>query len=282
MKQIIITLTLSLSILRVLAQSGSVPITKSDEWARNQQSKLDVAELEQRITDKRYLSFLEFFYSMPLPFNYSRAYNNCNRSAPLSGSLGDGRDFRIYDDGLMRNYLAYTDKDFYYKEMDRDIGEYKNRKLMIYADQSYFLNQNYIVIQYSTFSYTSMPYDNVKEYLCVLNNAGELISRQIVKGDSLGMYNYQSYVIIDKNHFATYYYTPNEINVEKKNDWDLLIKYKDDSAPHSKCIIVNYTISDNGKITQSRIEKPILLKEDCWKYTSLNIKLIEDDPILKY
>ena len=108
---------------------------ETQAWLQYQQSRLNTKELNQRITDKRFKSLLELFYNMPLPFNRTVAYNQHNRSAPISGRLGDGRDFRIYDDELMRKYLGYTDDDFFHEEMDRDIGEFVTTKLKIYANQ---------------------------------------------------------------------------------------------------------------------------------------------------
>ncbi|NQX82036.1 MAG: hypothetical protein HRT66_08610 [Flavobacteriaceae bacterium] len=280
MKNIILTITFSLVAFVGFSQSDNEIMTNDRTWEIYQHSTIDSITLSGRIQDLSFIKLINEFHGMPLPFNDTKAYDYYNRSAPISGKLG--RDFRIYEKETMKNFFKFSEEDFIKTELDRDAGEEVKQKFDIYATLSYIIDENYIALIYAKSSYTSMPYSTLESYLNIFDNKGNLIDSRVLIGDKLDLYNYESYVIIDGNHFAIYMYTPNESNIENKDLWEPRIVYLNEDLPKAQCVITYYEITEAGKILETHKSEPIYLKSDCWLYTRGRARLKKDDPILKY
>ena len=247
-----------------------------ESWQEHQFSRLNYDESEFKINNLDFKQFLDLFYNIPLPLNYSLGYKDEERIFPFET---EQRSFKISTKYLMK-YLGLKKEDLIYRYYDTDAALENEVKKKWYSGQAFFISRNLIGLEVDTSYYTTDPIGG-QTILYIFNPKGEILDSMILKGSINEHGTYDSFVLLHAKHFKTFRYTINESNTELIDYAfeDFYVKYKDEEGYRSKCVITDYKITEEGKIKQISISDPILLKQDAWKYTDSSLPSFKDDPM---
>ncbi len=242
----------------------------------NQISKLNYEEKGLKVKDSQFKEFLDLFYHIPLPLNYNLGHKKATGIFP---SWTEKRKFSR-PNKILENILNLKEEDFFYTYYDTDDGvEVKVNKTW-YIREVFLISKNLVGCILTNTYYTTDPIIG-QSFLYTFNSNGEICDSITLSGSINQHGIYDSFVLLDVQHFKTFRYTIHDPNIKHASYAfeDFYVEYKDNEGYRAECVISNYEITDEGKIKLVEVSKPILLKQDAWKYTDSGLSAFDDDPM---
>lgn len=247
-------------------------------WREYQFSRLPYEEKGFKVKDPQYKEFLDLFYHIPLPLNYNLGYKKATRVFP---SWTEERKFSKPNE-MLDNILNLEKEDWFYTYYDVDDGmEVKVNKTW-YIQAAFVISKNLVGCILTNTYYTTDPIIG-QSFLYTYKPNGEICDSMILSGSINQHGIYDSFVLLDVQHFKTFRYTIHELNIKHVSYAfeDFYVEYEDNESYRTECVISDYEITDEGKIKLVEVSKPILLKHDAWKYTDSGLPAFDDDPMDK-
>ena len=258
-KVIIITLT-------IISQTLCVSQVAFDEYFER---KLDVS----RIKNEEFKELLRDSPDIGLPYNLSKLlkfFNNEKKYVKQKDLESD----------LVKKYFNYSEEELVHTYTEIGSGYKYTEKRMFSIDQSYYIDNTFIVVYMSEFCITDDP-NPFKDRLYIFDLEGKLIDSQLVGGIINSSEIYDSFIIIDETHFKTYFYSAYKPNVKSETYFNgPHVRYNDQFGYRSQCVITDYEITSEGKIIKTNTSEPVLLYEDFWLYMQPNIGGFDGDPMM--
>ncbi|MCA0959960.1 hypothetical protein LCL86_12950 [Muricauda ruestringensis] len=237
-------------------------------------SKLEYEEIGFEVKDSQFKEFLDLFYHIPFPLNYNLGYKKASRVFP---SWTKERKFSK-PNKMLGNILNLKIEDWFYTYYDVDDGmEVKVNKTW-YIREAFVISKNLVGCILTNTYYTTDPIIG-QSFMYTFNPNGEICDSKILSGSINQHGIYDSFVLLDSKHFKTFRYTIHEPNIKHASYAfeDFYVEYKDIEGYRAECVISDYEITDEGKIKLVEVSKPILLKQDAWKYTDSGLPAFDDD-----
>jgi hypothetical protein len=249
-----------------------------EDWKKYQFSTLNYEQKGFKAKDLEFKEFLNLFYHIPLPLNYNIGHKRATRIFP---SWTEERKFSKPNE-ILENILKLKKEDWFYTYYDTDDGmEVKVNKTW-YVREAFVISKNLVGCVLTNTYYTTDPIIG-QSFLYTYNPNGEICDSMVLSGSVNKHGIYDSFVLLDGQHFKTFRYTIYEPNIKQASYAfeDFYVEYKDNESYRAQCVISDYEITDGGKIRLVEVSKPILLKQDAWKYTDSGLPAFDDDPMNK-
>lgn len=255
----------------------SYSVCKAQEnWKEYQFSRLPYEEKGFKVKDLQFKEFLDLFYHIPLPLNYNLGFKSETRIFP---SWTEERKFSK-PSKMLKNILNLRDEDMFYEYYDTDDGMEAKVNKTWYISEAFLISQSLVGTILTNAYYTTDPIIG-QTILYIFNPKGEICDSMILKGSINKHGVYDSFVLLDGRHFKTFRYSINESNIKYASYAfeDFYIEYKNKDDYRAQCVISDYEITEEGIIKFTEASKPILLKQDAWKYTDSSLPVFDDDPM---